>query len=113
MPTRTRIVATLGPATDRPGVLEGMLRAGLDVARINFSHGSADEHRRRIADFRAAARAAGAWAAVLADLPGPKLRALVSAPLTLAPGQEVSFAIAPGALADVVPTEPELLAHIR
>ncbi|HKI30905.1 MAG TPA: pyruvate kinase [Gemmataceae bacterium] len=49
MPTRTRIVATLGPSTDRPGVLEGMLRAGLDVARINFSHGSADEHRGRIA----------------------------------------------------------------
>jgi pyruvate kinase len=113
MPTRTRIVATLGPSTDRPGVLEAMLRAGLDVARVNFSHGTADEHRRRIAEFRAASRAVGAWAAVLADLPGPKLRALIPAPLTLMPGQEVTFAIAPGVLADVVPTEPELLAHVR
>jgi pyruvate kinase len=113
MPTRTRIVATLGPATDRPGVLEAMLRAGLDVARINFSHGSADEHRRRIADFRAATRAAGACAAVLADLPGPKLRAVIPAPLALAAGQEVSFATAADASADVMPTEPELLAHVR
>jgi pyruvate kinase len=113
MPTRTRIVATLGPATDRPGVLDAMLRAGLDVARINFSHGSADEHRRRIASFRAAARAAGACAAVLADLPGPKLRAVLPAPMELTTGREVRFATAPGVAADVVPTEPELLAQVR
>jgi pyruvate kinase len=113
MPTRTRIVATLGPATDRPGVLEAMLRAGLDVARINFSHGSADEHRARIAAFRATARAIGAYAGVLADLPGPKLRAIIPAPLTLTAGQEITFATAAGAFADVAPTEPELLAQVR
>jgi pyruvate kinase len=113
MPTRTRIVATLGPATDRPGVLEAMLRAGLDVARINFSHGSADEHCRRIDAFRAAARAIGVFAAVLADLPGPKLRAIIPAPFEMAPGQEVSFATAAGAFADVAATEPELLAQVR
>jgi pyruvate kinase len=112
MPTRTRIVATLGPATDRPGVVEAMLRAGLDVARINFSHGTADEHRRRIAAFRTAARAAGTCAAVLADLPGPKLRAVVPGPLELPPGREVTFATAPGAPADIAPTEPDLLAQV-
>jgi len=113
MPTRTRIVATLGPSTDPPGILEAMLRAGLDVARINFSHGTADDHLRRIAALRAAARAAGACAAVLADLPGPKLRALIPAPLALTVGREVRFATAPGASADVTPTEPELLAYVR
>jgi pyruvate kinase len=113
MPTRTRIVATLGPATDRPGVVEAMLRAGIDVARVNFSHDTADEHRRRIAGCRAAARAAGCRAAVLADLPGPKLRAVVPAPLELPPGREVTFATAAGAAADVAPTEPELLAQVR
>lgn len=113
MPTRTRIVATLGPSTDRPGVLDAMLRAGLDVARINFAHGEPDDHRRRIAAFRAAARALGVCAAVLADLPGPKLRALIPAPLTLGAGQEVRFATAAGASADVEPTEPELLVHVR
>jgi pyruvate kinase len=113
MPTRTRIVATLGPSTDRPGVLEAMLRAGLDVSRINFSHGSADDHRRRIAAFRAAAAAVGTYAAVLADLPGPKLRVLISAPLPLTAGQEVRFATDPGASADVMPTEPEFLVHVR
>jgi pyruvate kinase len=113
MPTRTRIVATLGPSTDAPGVLEAMLRAGLDVARINFSHGTADDHLRRIAALRAAARAAGVYAAALADLPGPKLRALIPAPLALTVGQEIRFATAPDVSADVMPTEPELLTHVR
>jgi pyruvate kinase len=111
--TRTRIVATLGPSTDRPGVIEAMIEAGLDVARINFSHGTADDHLRRAAAFRDAARRLGRRAAVLADLPGPKLRALLDTPRTLAPGQEVTFAAAPGAAADVVPTEPDWLAHVR
>ncbi|NIC07778.1 pyruvate kinase, partial [Billgrantia bachuensis] len=45
---RTKIVATLGPASDREGVLEVMLRTGVDVVRLNFSHGSAADHRRRL-----------------------------------------------------------------
>ena len=49
MSRRTRIVATLGPATDPPAVLRRLLAAGVDVARINFSHGTADEHLGRIA----------------------------------------------------------------
>ncbi|WP_438895099.1 pyruvate kinase, partial [Bacillus cereus group sp. BC329] len=45
---RTKIVATLGPASDREGVLEAMIDAGVDVVRLNFSHGTADDHRRRL-----------------------------------------------------------------
>jgi pyruvate kinase len=74
MPRRTKIVATLGPATDSPEQLEAVLRAGVDVARINFSHGTAEEHIARVAQFREAAARVGKLAGVLADLPGPKHR---------------------------------------
>ena len=71
---RAKIVCTLGPATDAPGVLRGMVRAGMDVARLNFSHGTADEHRARTAAVRRAAQHAGRTVAVLQDLQGPKIR---------------------------------------
>jgi pyruvate kinase len=71
---RTKIVATLGPATDDPAVMEDMVRAGLDVARINFSHGGKDEQRRRITAIRAAAAKLGRPIGILADLSGPKIR---------------------------------------
>ena len=71
---RTRIVATLGPATDKPGVLEGMLAAGLDVVRLNFSHGEAADHQERVRRVREVAEKQGCVVAVLADLQGPKIR---------------------------------------
>ena len=71
---RTKIVGTLGPATDEPGVMADMIRAGLDVARINFSHGGKDEQRRRILAVRAAAESVGRPIGILADLSGPKIR---------------------------------------
>lgn len=71
---RTKIVATLGPASDRDGVLEGMLRAGVDVVRLNFSHGSADDHRRRLVEVREISQRLDRSVAVLADLQGPKIR---------------------------------------
>ncbi len=71
---RTKIVATLGPATDRPGVLEGLLRAGVDVVRLNFSHGEAADHVRRASEVRSKAEAMGRDVGVLADLQGPKIR---------------------------------------
>ncbi|TFH84804.1 pyruvate kinase [Billgrantia azerbaijanica] len=71
---RTKIVATLGPASDREGVLEAMLRAGVDVVRLNFSHGSADDHRRRLAQVREIAARLGRSVAALGDLQGPKIR---------------------------------------
>jgi pyruvate kinase len=71
---RTKIVATLGPATDAPGVLDALVAAGLDCARLNCSHGTPDELRRRARDVRAAARRAGRPVGLLYDLQGPKLR---------------------------------------
>lgn len=71
---RTKIVATLGPATDDIDVLFDMCRAGLDVARVNFSHGNYDDHLRRITLLREASMRAGRYVAILGDLAGPKIR---------------------------------------
>ena len=71
---KTKIVATIGPASDSPKVLEQLVRAGLDVARLNFSHGDFAGHADRIARIRAAGEAAGRRVAIMADLPGPKMR---------------------------------------
>jgi pyruvate kinase len=71
---KTRIVATIGPASESPAVLQQMLGAGLDIARINFSHGEFDGHRRLIASIRAASEVTGRRVPIMADLPGPKIR---------------------------------------
>jgi pyruvate kinase len=71
---RTKIVATLGPATDEPEVLTEMIRAGLDVARLNASHGTVEDRRRRLAAARQAAHRADRCVGVLLDLGGPKIR---------------------------------------
>lgn len=71
---RTKIVATLGPATDQGDTLHQIIKAGVDVTRLNFSHGSAEEHRTRAQQVRQAAMDTGRFVAVLADLQGPKLR---------------------------------------
>ena len=70
----TKIVATLGPATDAPGVLRELFAAGVDVFRLNASHGQWEEHQARIAAVREGAREAGADAGILLDLQGPKIR---------------------------------------
>ena len=75
MNRRTKIVATIGPASESPEVLEALLLAGVDVVRLNLSHGPIDEHIARLRLVRAAALAVGRPTAVLADLPGPKVRA--------------------------------------
>ena len=74
MHSRTKIVATLGPATDSIEILTEMVRVGLDVARVNFSHGKHEEHGRRIDLVHEAARRAGRYVGILADLGGPKIR---------------------------------------
>src|SRR5690348_9305939 len=74
LPRHTKIVATLGPATDRPGVLDQLIAAGLDCARLNCSHGTQDDQRRRARDVREAAERAGRPVALMFDLQGPKLR---------------------------------------
>ena len=70
----TKIVATLGPASSDPQLLEAMIRAGVNVVRLNFSHGKAQDHIDRAATVRAAAQRAGREVAIMADLQGPKIR---------------------------------------
>jgi len=75
MPSRaTKIVATLGPASSDPDLLEKMIRAGVNVVRLNFSHGKAEDHTQRAELVRQAAQRAGREVAIMADLQGPKIR---------------------------------------
>jgi pyruvate kinase len=74
MPRRTKIVATLGPASSDKKTLARMIEAGLDVVRMNFSHGTAEEHAERVELVRALARKTGRSVGVLVDLQGPKIR---------------------------------------
>ena len=71
---RTKIVATLGPATDREGELEKMIQSGLDVVRINMSHGNPEEHKARAQRVRELAEKFDHEVGVLVDLQGPKIR---------------------------------------
>lgn len=71
---RTKIVATLGPATDKAEVLSSMITAGLDVVRLNFSHGTIHAHRQRVQTIREQAQKAGRPIGIMADLQGPKIR---------------------------------------
>src|SRR5256885_2115287 len=74
MPRSTKIVATLGPASSEPAVLERMIRAGVDVARLNFSHGTAADHEQRAALVKSIPSKTGRTVAIMCDLQGPKIR---------------------------------------
>ena len=74
MSRRTKIVATLGPATDNDRAMDDLIQSGTDLVRVNFSHGSFDEHAKRIARARAAAARSGRVVGILGDLRGPKVR---------------------------------------
>src|SRR3954454_24686639 len=93
MQRRTKIVATIGPASRDPEVLARMVEAGMDVARLNCSHGTAEEHAETARRVRDAAGRAGRQVAVLQDLPGPKLRigALRDGIAELKPGDDITF----------------------
>jgi pyruvate kinase len=71
---KTKIVCTIGPASDSPAVLEKLIQAGMNVARLNFSHGDFESHAETIQKIRAASRATEKRVAIMADLPGPKMR---------------------------------------
>ncbi|MFN0125436.1 MAG: pyruvate kinase [Verrucomicrobiales bacterium] len=89
LPThKTKIVATIGPASDSPESLQQLLKAGVSVARLNFSHGDFSGHAERIARIRAAESATGCRVTLMADLPGPKMRLgpIDPEPIRLAPG---------------------------
>jgi pyruvate kinase len=90
---RTKIVATIGPASRHPDVLVRMVDAGMDVARLNFSHGTAEEHAETAGLVREASDRAGRSVAILQDLPGPKLRIgpLSTGIAELKPGDHLTF----------------------
>ena len=93
--TNTKIVCTIGPASRARETLTAMIEAGMDVARLNFAHGTFDEHAAIIADIRAVAQPSGRRVAILADLPGPKLRIgpLAEQQIELKSGQEFTLAV--------------------
>lgn len=74
MKRRTKIVATLGPATDKPDILEGIIRAGVNVVRLNFSHGTHEDHIERVNAVREISKRLGVKVGILSDLQGPKIR---------------------------------------
>ena len=89
---RTKIIATLGPATDTPRILDALVAAGMDCARLNCSHGTQEDLRRRAGEVRAAAERAGRPIGLLFDLQGPKLRlSAVAVPCTVQAGEVVTF----------------------
>jgi pyruvate kinase len=93
MNRRTKIVCTLGPATWSPERIASLIEAGMDVARINFSHGTQERHAETIRNVREASRNAGRPIAVLGDLQGPKIRVgVLGEPVELTPGDAVHFA---------------------
>lgn len=94
---RTKIVCTIGPASESPEVLEQLIRAGMDVARLNFSHGTHEEHARRIAAVREAAARAGKIVGIMMDIKGPKIRTgvLKGGEATLVEGMEVVLTTEP------------------
>ncbi|MEW6077880.1 MAG: pyruvate kinase [Thermodesulfobacteriota bacterium] len=85
---KTKIICTIGPASESPEVMEKMIRAGMNIARLNFSHGSFDSHRKVVNNLRAAARAVGRRVVLMADLSGPKMRIgkIAGEPVELLPG---------------------------
>ncbi|MEE9118741.1 MAG: pyruvate kinase, partial [Calditrichia bacterium] len=85
---KTKIVCTIGPASESQEVIEEMIRAGMNVARLNFSHGDFESHGMIIEKLRTGARAVGRRLAIMADLPGPKMRIgqLVQEPIELKSG---------------------------
>ena len=93
IPSRTAIIATLGPATIRQGVLQQVIEAGCRIFRLNFSHGELDDHRQNIKDVRSLEKQLGIPLAIMCDLPGPKIRVVEVAGdgIQVEAGEEVIF----------------------
>ncbi|NDJ75218.1 MAG: pyruvate kinase [Chloroflexi bacterium] len=116
---RTKIVATIGPKSEDIGMLRSMIRAGMDVARINFSHGNHETHARSIANIRKLAKEEKRVVAVLADIPGPKIRLgdLKQVPLELTEGDRLVLTarkdLDPDDLFEVPMPHPDVLHDLR
>src|SRR5271166_1218189 len=98
---RTKIVATIGPASRDPETLVRLVEAGMDVARLNYSHGTLEEHAQTVRRVRDAAGRAGRPVAILQDLPGPKLRIgpLTEDVVELTAGETMTFLCGDGDVA--------------
>jgi pyruvate kinase len=111
---RTKIVATLGPSSSTPAMIERLFRAGADVFRLNFSHGSHEDHADRIANVRALEKSSGRPIGLLADVQGPKLRIgrFGGGRVHLSPGQDFRLDLdpSPGGARRVQLPHPEILA---
>ena len=114
VPRRTKIVATIGPASAADGVIERLARAGMDGARLNFSHGSQDDHRRYASAVRAVQEAIGRPLAIIADLQGPKLRiGDLDEPVVLHDGEEIVVVGEDGARRDgELPVSPAVIGEV-
>jgi len=97
-PNKTKIVCTIGPASESPEVMEKMILAGMNVARLNLSHGDFASHKKVIENVRAAAQAVGRRVAIMADLPGPKMRIgeLAEEPIELEAGEPFTLTVGTG-----------------
>ena len=113
MQRSTKIVATLGPASSDPEVMTRMIAAGVDVVRLNFSHGTADDHRQRVALLREVVRKVGRTVGVMVDLQGPKIRVgkFAAGKVDLKPGSDfvLDASTAPGDTTRVGLDYPDLV----
>ena len=110
---RTKIVCTLGPASDSPEMVDRLVAAGMDAARLNFSHGSREDHARRARMVREAQERSGRPLALIADLQGPKIRVgNLEKPLVLVEGDELVVTGEEGAGPGDLPVSPAVLAEV-
>lgn len=99
---KTKIVCTIGPASESPDIMQQMIQEGMDVARLNFSHGEFDRHAKVIEDLKKASLKAGKRIAIMADLPGPKMRIgrLLKEPIELRQGDSFTLTTRDGISSD-------------
>ncbi|MFO7761004.1 MAG: pyruvate kinase [Desulfobia sp.] len=92
---KTKIICTIGPTSESPGMPEELISAGMDIARLNFSHGSFTSHRKNIEQIRKASRKTGKRVAIMGDLPGPKIRIgrLAFDSVELSPGKLLNLSV--------------------
>jgi len=89
---RAKIVATIGPASESEQMLESLIKVGMNVARLNFSHGTHEQHQMRVATIRKVSKKLGIPVGILQDLQGPKIRVgKLPAPLQLSSGEMVCY----------------------
>ena len=110
---RTKIVATIGPASDSRDALRALVDAGVDGARLNFSHGSHEEHAARVDAIRAVQNDVGRPLAIIADLQGPKLRiGELQAPFELVKGEDVTLVGGENADDGMLPVSPAVIGDV-